>query len=103
MKIFLFIMLLLFSTVALADGVLRAGGDVAVFKTDAPCENAEVLSVIKPEFRGLFKAGALLTQGRVIALCWGIHESEPDWVQWADAEGDVGVLPRRAIIFDEEA
>lgn len=103
MKMLLALALLLFSTVAIADGVLRGpNGDMIVFK-ESPCTHATVLVLIKPEAHKSFKQAALRFEGRLIAACWAEAPSNPDIIFLIDADGDGGAIPRNAIEFDAEA
>ena len=100
MRLLLVILLLLFSTAAYADGILRGdNGDMIVFK-EAPCTHAAVLALIKPEFQKHFKQAGVKFEGRLIAACWAVSPDDPDTVYLMDAEGDGGAFPRKAITFD---
>ena len=102
MKRLLAIALLLFSTTAFADGVVRGpDGFLIVFK-NAPCESAEVLPLIKPEFRDQFKQAAIRFQGHGLAACWIVDPDDKDVVYVLGADGNSIDLPYKAIDFDVE-
>lgn len=102
MRLLLAILLLLFSGVAYAAGVLHdpsGSGDMIVF-SESPCTTAAVLANIKPEYHSAFKQAGVKFQGRLISACWAISPNDPDVVIILDAEGDGGPIPRQAIKFD---
>lgn len=102
MRLLLAILLLIFSSVAYADGVLRGTGDNMIVFKEAPCTHPAVLALIKPEFQKAFKQAAVKIDGRFLAACWGVSPDEPDTVYLMDAEGDGIAVPRKAITFDVE-
>lgn len=93
--------MLLFSTAAHADGVLRGynAGDMIVFK-NTPCTNAAVLSFIEPEFYEYFKQAGVKVGDDLVAACWAVSPEDKDVVYIMTAEGEGGVLPFKAITFD---
>ena len=100
MRLLLAVALLLFSTAALADGVLRGpNGDMIVFK-DSPCVHAKIVPLIKDEFLKHFKSAAIRISGKGFAACWGVHPDDPTTVYIIDEDGDQGAVPYNAITFD---
>ena len=105
MRKLLAVLLLAFSSLLYADGVLRfPNGSMIVFKTQVPCTNKTVVALIKDELVPLFKEARALVvpAGKVYAGCWAANPDSLDDIHVVFENGEVSVLPRRAIEFDLE-
>ena len=104
MRKLLAILLLAFSSLLYADGVLHFPNGMIVFKTGTPCTNEKVVALIKDELVPLFKEARALVvpTGKVYAGCWAANPDSLDDIHVVFETGEVSVFPRRAIQFDPE-
>lgn len=78
---------------ARADAEARQGND-SVRLTEAPCTNAAVLALLKPEAVEHFRAASAVFNGQHFEACWRVSEGVVFLVY---EDGDQGVIPVGAL------
>jgi len=82
----------LLATPAMAETVVARGGGAAIYLTEKPCQHAQVLEAIKPEFHAKFRAGWATIRNESVELCWTADRSTMA-VAVVFPDGDTLALP----------